>query len=322
VISLQLQLFNYNAGKGDCIRLRFQGQSGKMRNLLIDSGVSRFGPRFGSVCAEISSAGERIDLLILTHVDEDHLGGLLYNMRLGTKLPIAKILMNFPAGIASRMSSGLSVRQNNELASRILAAGIPMDTALAGDSIVLDGAQIEILWPEKAVAESFFAPGMPPGTPPVPLSGRSDYGYSLEELMKMPIKDHDSSESNRRSIIFTFEYGHKTFLFTGDAWAPDILAAVGGRTFDLIKLPHHGSIRNLSEDWKSQLRCRNFLICTDGLQHPDKQTLAKLLKWNEEITVYGSVGWWNRGFLTRDDEKLLDKLHFIEGEEVKWEKFV
>lgn len=75
-----LQLFNYNGGKGDWLRLRFEGLSGRIHNIMIDAGVIRSGPRFHSVCSAIGSAGkitgETIDLCIITHVDDDHLGGL------------------------------------------------------------------------------------------------------------------------------------------------------------------------------------------------------------------------------------------------------
>ena len=45
-----LQVFNYNAGKGDCIRLRYTGLAGTPHNILIDSGVIRFGLEFEAIC--------------------------------------------------------------------------------------------------------------------------------------------------------------------------------------------------------------------------------------------------------------------------------
>lgn len=305
-----LQLFNYNAGKGDCLRLRFKGLSGARHNIVIDAGVSRFGPRFAAIGKDIAAAGEQIDVLIITHMDDDHLGGLLYNMRQGKTLPVKEVWINSRAG----MSAGLSVRQNNELYGRLVNAKIPVREALAGNVYDMDGAHMEILWPDRDTAEKFYAPD----TVSTPLSGRCDYGYDIEELMDMPLKEKDTSFSNRNSVVFSFAYEHKNFLFTGDAWSEDILSAAGGKAFDFIKLPHHGSARNLTENWHGRIVCRNYMVCTDGISHPNKQTIAKLLKWNGEITVYGSVPWWNQGFLTENDKKLLDKLHFIEGEETIW----
>ena len=48
-----LQIFNYNAGKGDCLRLRYTGASGIPHNILIDSGEIRFGLEFEAICKQI-----------------------------------------------------------------------------------------------------------------------------------------------------------------------------------------------------------------------------------------------------------------------------
>ena len=54
-----LQVFNYNVGRGDCIRLRYAGISGVLHNILIDSGVSRFGLEFEFICQKIISDHEK-----------------------------------------------------------------------------------------------------------------------------------------------------------------------------------------------------------------------------------------------------------------------
>lgn len=68
--SEMLQVFNYNAGRGDCIRLRYIGISGVLHNILIDSGVSRFGLEFKSICQKILSDYEKIDVVLITHVSD------------------------------------------------------------------------------------------------------------------------------------------------------------------------------------------------------------------------------------------------------------
>ena len=57
-----LQIFNYNAGKGDCLRLRYTGASGIPHNILIDSGVIRFGLEFEAICKQIVANHEKIDV--------------------------------------------------------------------------------------------------------------------------------------------------------------------------------------------------------------------------------------------------------------------
>lgn len=304
-----LQIFNYNAGRGDCMRLRYVGASGNFRNIIIDTGVMRFGNRLAGICAEMSAAGECVDALILTHVDDDHIGGLLSNLRRNENLPVTEVWMNHGDVISSQTE--LSVRQNDEVYTRLIKCGIPVKPAVAGNTFETDGAVFRILWPvesalhrEKNVQDS------------VPLGRTSDYGYSFRELMALPIKYSDTSVNNHASIVFEFIYRDCRMLFTGDAWSADVLANIKDGNYDLVKLPHHGSVKNISEEWSGRVNCRNYIICTEGLRHPDKQTIAKLLKWYGNINIYGSVNWWSR-FLTEEDQKY--KVHFVEGEEILWE---
>lgn len=303
-----LQIFNYTAGKGDCIRLRYMGKSGMIRNVIIDTGVIRFASHFYSICSEISDAGEQVDVLILTHVDDDHIGGLLGNLRQKKQLPIKDVWMNHGSMIAGNVD--LSVKQNDEVYTRLIQSNIPVRTAIKGNRYELDGASFHILWPAKEVLSSALN-----RQKDVLLGRVSDYGFSIEELMDMPIKHKDASLSNHASIVFEFEYNTVRYLFTGDAWAEDIISNIENGNYDLVKLPHHGSVRNLSEKWSGKIQCKNFMICTDGIMHPDKQTIAKLLKWYGEIHVYGSVSWWNR-FMT--ESEMGDKVHFVEGEKILW----
>lgn len=304
-----LQIFNYTAGKGDCIRLRYTGKSGMIRNVIIDTGVIRFASRLYSICSEISATGEQVDVLILTHVDDDHIGGLLGNLRQKKQFSIKEVWMNHGLMIANQVD--LSVRQNDEVYTRLTQSGVLIKSVQKGDRYELDGASFHILWPTKEVLSHILV-----RQDNLLLGRASDYGFSMEELMDMPIKHKDTSLSNHASIVFEFEYDTRRYLFTGDAWSEDIVTNVESRNYDLVKLPHHGSVRNLSEEWCNKIQCKNFMICTDGIMHPDKQTIAKLLKWYGEIHVYGSVPWWNK-FMTEKEKD--DKVHFVEGEEVRWE---
>ena len=306
-----LQIFNYNAGKGDCIRLRYTGISGVPHNVLIDSGVSRFGLEFESICQRILSDHEKIDVVLITHVDLDHLGGLLYNLRNKRKICIEEVWMNH--GRLMEKNTDLAVKHNDELYTRLKERNIPVKAVVTGTTYELDGAVFRVLWPDEETLCHLFGKS----SEDVLLEKHSDYGYSFDELMEMPIKRRDASQSNRASVIMEIECEEQKILFTGDAWSEDILRVSGSTTYDLIKLPHHGSVRNISEEWCGQIKCKNYMICTDGISHPDKQTIAKLLKWNDEITVYGSTDWW-KGMPVVGDEEKMEKMHFEEGEYL-WE---
>lgn len=86
-----LEVFAYNAGKGDCIRIHYAGT----HNIIIDSGVMRFSPNFKRICDSVIQERETLDALILTHVDTDHIGGILANLRCAHyKCPFNEVWMN------------------------------------------------------------------------------------------------------------------------------------------------------------------------------------------------------------------------------------
>lgn len=305
-----MELINHNAGKGDCIQIRYTGESRTCHNIIVDTGVLQFGPQLNLIWNSIMDAREMLDVIILTHVDDDHIGGLLYNLRIGNIPPVKEIWMNH--GNLMRESVELSVKQNDELYTHLVKAGILVKPVIAGMEKVLDGAEFKIVWPNENILNDFYSDYIGQ----IPLGHASDYGYSFEELKDMPISSKDSRKCNRASVIFELNYGEKRLLFTGDAWAHDIMENVKNRKYDFIKLPHHGSILNLSEGWGDVFECSKYIICTDGISHPNKQTIAKLYKWYEEVEIYGSAPWWNK-MIIEADLKIMDKIHFI-GDKHIW----
>ncbi len=287
-----LEIYTYNAGKGDCIRIRF----GNRHNIIVDTGITRFASKFLDLCKDIERNKEIIDAVIITHMDDDHLGGALFAARRNKTLNINEFWLNAKNTLVeNKGGTPLSANQNNELYSLIISKGIPVRSVIKGDSINIEGAEINILWPPKDIAEKVYCE-----TRNTKLSYTSDRKQKLSTLADDDITDCDSSLSNRASIVFTFYYENKKLLFTGDAWGVDIINTISDYSYDMIKLSHHGSIRNLTEEWK-KIKCNNYLICTDGKSHPDKQTIAKIHKWNGNIVIYSPSDWWSNGFFLDED---------------------
>ena len=66
------------AFNGDCILLSFFDQDQVRRNILIDGGISRTYPKYlKNEITILVDKGENIDLLIITHIDDDHIGGII-----------------------------------------------------------------------------------------------------------------------------------------------------------------------------------------------------------------------------------------------------
>lgn len=96
----------------------------------------------------------------------------------------------------------------------------------------------------------------------------------------------DRSVYNLSSIVLLARGNGATMLLTGDARGDDILRALesagllsGGRLhLDLLKVPHHGSARNVDQDFFDAVTADHYLISADGKYgNPDNETLGLIL---------------------------------------------
>ncbi|MFH0709382.1 MAG: MBL fold metallo-hydrolase [Pseudomonadota bacterium] len=113
--------------------------------------------------------------------------------------------------------------------------------------------------------------------------------YDFEELSTLSEKD--KSATNGSSISFIIEYKDKKLLFLGDAHEDIIydnllkLQDVGYELlFNLVKIPHHGSNKNISNRLMALIRSDKFLISTNGTKHkhPNIEALAKIIVSNTD----------------------------------------
>lgn len=63
------------ARQGDCIWIRCI--SDRIVNIVIDAGPSTFKKDFINLVEEIENCSEKIDLLIFSHIDDDHIKGCI-----------------------------------------------------------------------------------------------------------------------------------------------------------------------------------------------------------------------------------------------------
>lgn len=109
----------------------------------------------------------------------------------------------------------------------------------------------------------------------------------VDKLAATPF-NRDGSPTNPTSIGLLFEFEGTRIVFTGDADDPRLVASLrpraeaeGGRLrIDALKVAHHGSARNLSNDLLGLLDCGRYLISTNGKihGHPDDVAIARILK--------------------------------------------
>jgi hypothetical protein len=99
----------------------------------------------------------------------------------------------------------------------------------------------------------------------------------------------DRSVPNLSSIVVLAEIGSKRMLLTGDARGDKILQGLqlvgllgpGNKStmeVDLLKVPHHGSARNLDEDFFERIIAKHYVFSGNGEHgNPEREALGMLL---------------------------------------------
>ena len=283
------------AGKGDSILIKSEGE-----NALIDGGDNiRFLLR---EVDKIYNDNQGLDYLIITHHDSDHIKGIIdllkevKEKRYGKPSDfIKRVYFNSPRLIKGipipEDSNFLSYKQASDIEKLITSLGLTWDSTLLdiSDSFTVGNVRLKCLSPTLEIADGYA------GAKGAFLSSekRSDWDKNLAYLEKyISDKSLDNTIPNLSSIVLKIEANGKQGLLTGDITPKRFDTILNGLyeqndnrilDFEFIKLPHHGSHRNLTAGILSKISCENYIICTDGNNHflPDKKALLKVINFNE-----------------------------------------
>ena len=319
------RLTSFPAGDGDCLLLSY-GKPEAPNHVLIDGGRGKTYALLRKQLAAIKDAGGKIELLVLSHIDADHIEGLIklaedknppvvidevwFNgFEQMTKLEAMGFAQGDIFSIAlgkcrwswnERFPDGMvSIEDNGAPRSVTLAGGLKL-TILSPNRPKLQILRAQ--WQKWRDGEEKKDAKKKPEALPAGIEalGRSPMPKVLDvDALASEDEDPDDKAPNGSSIAFVAEWEAKRVLFAADAH-PDLMtqmisplaaAAPDGRyPIDLFKVSHHGSIRNTTRDLVQLLGCSRFLISTNGKihGHPDPQAIAKLIKYapNTAKTFY------------------------------------
>ena len=340
------------AAHGDSLWITY-GSPDDPRYILIDGGIRYTYKNLRERILALPPGHRRLELLIITHVDADHIEGcirLLQDKKLG--LDIREIWFNGqpqldglpdPAridmlGAKQGEFLGALIRQYETLAGRPVwnssFDGKAVMVPETGDLISkdFDGLKLTIVSPGldqllelntewvKVIKDAGFEPG-DVDEALRRLAGRSDLAApdvlgGEEETDESEFDDasdnieigdmlgggesnaefgSDSSPANGSSIAVIAEWEGKRYLLSGDAYAPVMAASLkrwmaqeslakGSQVntvgLELFKLPHHGSVSNISKELLALIKCRRYLFSTSGKHfgHPHDRTVELILE--------------------------------------------
>lgn len=305
------------ADHGDCLWIEY-GEADSPYRILVDGGTAHSYEYLRRRIESLPPRERRFELFIVSHLDADHIGGSVALLADVKKLNVhfGDVWFNgwdqiAPNALGYRDAKELSdlleagveekrLRWNSCFDGR--AAVIPEDPNVALPQKKLRGnmrltllsptktqlVKLSQKWPE-ALREGGLIPGkkQKPNIPGV-LGGKA---IDFESLLEVKFKS-DRSVPNGSSIAVLAEYDGKSCLLTGDAFPSTLAQSLmrlmkvrelddGKLAIDAIKLPHHGSRGNINKELLDLVKCRRYLISTNGniFKHPDQESIARVIKY-------------------------------------------
>lgn len=296
------------AQRGDCLWLTY-GQPDELHHLIVDGGpqetIQMLVPE---LTRRIRSLGDKdcVELLVITHVDVDHIQGVTQLLvPSGANKWFRDIWFNGYHHLGDGILGG---RQGEQLTTALNRAKGRWNKAFCHKAVVIPdegdlptkqlngGMKLTLLSPTKAKLAKMVTrwdkdcarAGLIPGEGldlPKPLPPEDGIlGGSLDDLAASKFSA-DPEPPNGSSIAFIAEYEGKRVLLGADAHAPVLLAALkrlgsGPYDFAAVKVPHHGSKKNLSFDLANAINCKCWLFSSNGalFHHPNAETIARIVK--------------------------------------------
>lgn len=326
--SLEIDLLAVGDGTkgGDAILIRYGdlvSGGDKQTVILIDGGYKKTAPEIKKMLEKYYNcknyAGKYvIDLMILSHPDLDHVGGLV-ELAKDPEFEVKNLLMQKPWEVVDIDDFQDGRMTPNSLENRLKKAfkqaaelfdSIPEDRHWDCNPGVhtLNGATIKILGPfEEFYREKLLACPKTPDAKLLEEKTQRIFCQKIEEeffTVGQNIEwneDEATSEINETSLIILFEYKGRKILLTGDAGKEALKEAITTaeendvclHDIDIIKMPHHGSRKNVSPEIMDELGHSGtycFVSCAEGDEghHPSKRLVNMLNQ--KDFKVYYTSG--------------------------------
>lgn len=283
-------------------------------HILIDGGEE------GTYADEIEDKLENIDkldLLVLTHIDSDHIGGIIEMFEedednfekvdniwfndSSIKIAVKNGQIGYGQGNnLEKLVKNTSITHNKNVFFNKGCSKEEREYFLGSDiKLTLLSPMKEIL--EKQVEKWNKKTKYRGGSG---LTGKSCIdnrdivevvkSFQKETLNKLETETlavaTNTSLANSTSIAFILEYNQKQFLFLGDADIKTINQSLIDLGFSsenrikvgFVKLSHHGSKKNINKEFLDLVDTSKFIILTDCSKyaHPDKETLSLIATYD------------------------------------------
>jgi beta-lactamase superfamily II metal-dependent hydrolase len=254
----QVDVFNIKmlpAGHGDCICVEY-GDAERPHKVLIDGGPYYGFKPLSKLIDEMASSSITFELMVITHVDCDHIDGIVKLLGAqSSNLVVKDVWFNAYHHLSGQPKDILGPVEGEMLSALIKKNRLSWNKAFEGNSVSIlnsadlncialaGGLKLTLLSPTKTQLtelEPFWATevrnaGLDPDSPEAalellqenkrlkPKDLLGEEAIDVESLAEEEF-EQETSKTNASSIAFLAEYQGKSCLFAGDAH-PDVLNA-------------------------------------------------------------------------------------------------
>lgn len=372
----------FNASEGDAFLLSLKGRVN--RNVLIDMGLTKtYFDEIKPELLKIARKNEKIDLLVISHIDNDHIKGAVDFIRDNKNYTIVDVkevwhnsyrhlqfdkkkkLSDEERNILDEIikqnvkpkfkdgSHDIGFNEGSTLASLLYKYQYNWNSSFNQDAVCVenrneqqyDDFKLLILSPnsdklkklrnkwqnkldnifydftlsdEKIFDDAFelFMQEETENSQVIRDCASQNYDIKKSAL----IEEREYSVSNGASISFIVEFKGKKLLFLADAHEDIIyenlskIQAKGYKlNFEVVKISHHGSNKNISQRLIQLIDSKYYIISTNGKKHshPNIEAIAKIVTKKTNYTKEIVFNYSHEKLKFLEDKALQEEYNFI-----------
>lgn len=339
-----MEVHFYQCGCADAASIKFLDKQNKPCHIFIDAGFERiFRQVLSDEISTIALRGEKINLWIISHIHDDHIGGAIgyVNAIKAGLVPdiVQKWWYNSPRfhpkkilAANSHVSNPTSIRQGDQLSLYLSESGKWNRADVLSETEVYQIGELKIsrLSPGLEQLDQLRKKYKLLGVPLERIenkkiseamgAGKRDYHFKVNELENMTFSE-DHNIENGSSISVLTDYNGFKILWLADAHPSTIVESLKKMGYsienpiicDWVKVAHHGSVANNSVELYQLIQCSEYVISVNGDNShglPNKAALVNILKARRQPKTQ------RYHFYFTHDDSILRSIFLVDGDTI------